>query len=253
MSSIRLTSFGAATVPLSKIIPDKDFDIRPYGITAAFARFPYRPIGWETEELDWGDITPKMRVYEVTEDTPGVVSGQFGWQLKLPRQQHTKVAEFTTPDTPGNHLWKYYLYVHISSNQTLDIITQTASGDAIHTKSISGSAGNGFPYQTTCYVEIEPNTDVEIVMYPRIDAFAYVLGGTYIESYMASWPKTFDLTGKWLALGIDMKGLAATVKIQGVEMPYSDYPLYFPIAPTELSIPGEWDASQERPVIEVYK
>ena len=65
--------------------------------------------------------------------------------------------------------------------------------------------------------------------------------------------KTFDLTGKWLALGLDMKGLAATVKIQGVEMPYSDYPLYFPIAPTELTIPGEWTTLEKRPVIEVYK
>ena len=64
--------------------------------------------------------------------------------------------------------------------------------------------------------------------------------------------KTFDLTGKWLAVGIDMHGLAATVKIQGVEVPYSDYAKYFPLAPTELTFPGGWDASQIRPVVEVY-
>ncbi len=242
MTGLRFSSFGAATVPLSKIIVDKDLDMGPYAIKGM-----YRPEEWATETLDWGDITPKMRVYEVTEDTPGVVGGKF----KLPRQEYTKVAEFTTPDTPGPHVWKFDLYASISSTQTLDIITQTATGDVIHTKSLVTDAFP-LPHREIWYVEIPPNTNVEIVMYPRVYAFADILVGTYIESYMASWPKTFDLSGKWLALGIDMKELAATIKIQGVEMPYSDYAKYFPLAPSEVSIPGEWDASQERPVIKYY-
>jgi len=49
-----------------------------------------------------------------------------------------------------------------------------------------------------------------------------------------------------------MKGLAATVKVQGVEMPYSEYVKAFPLAPSELSFPGDWDASQIRPILEVY-
>lgn len=64
--------------------------------------------------------------------------------------------------------------------------------------------------------------------------------------------KTFNLSGKWLALGIDMEGLAATVTIHGVEMPYSDYAKYFPLAPTELTFPSDWSPSQIRPIVKVY-
>ena len=62
MSSLRFSSFGAATVPLSKIIVDKDLEMGEYTIIADEIRAArvYSPVDteeWETEELiEWDDI-----------------------------------------------------------------------------------------------------------------------------------------------------------------------------------------------------
>lgn len=229
MAGLKFSSFGAATMPLSKIIPDKDFDIRPYGITAAFARVPYRPIDWETETLSWGDIGPQTKIYLSGETAVG-----------------TEGAVVMSWTPTGNHKWKVYLenktawypvsgYIRIDGVNSYTIASIPAGGNT--TVEFHSQAGK----LTEVYLVSSSGTGMLLPTSYRQN-LGIVVG-----------PKTFDLTGKWLALGIDMKGLAATVKIQGVEMPYSDYELYFPLAPTELTIPGDWDISQERPVIEVYK
>jgi hypothetical protein len=225
MSSIRFTSFGAAMVPLSKIIPDKDFDMRPYGITAAFARVPYRPIEWPTEELDWGDVPaetvlpPTEKFWSSNQRSVDMYTADVGGYYTLTIEKKggsyylTGASIQVNGDTVvslGAVPWSYTVMLNAG-----DVLS-------VYSTSYSGSTGA----RGICSVE-----------------FTGLVGGQ----------KTFNISGKWLALGLDMKGLAATVKIQGVEVPYSDYVKYFPLAPTELKIPGGWNATQERPVIEVYK
>jgi hypothetical protein len=235
MSSIRFTSFGAVTVPLSKIIPDKDFDIRPYGITAAFAKFPYRPIAWPTETLDWCDVAAS--------DTQTVTSVGIAWDSEttftVPVPTKNRRIEVTLKTaTDGYHL--------IRSGAKLlknDVVVSTITG-AI------AAMGGSAKFPDAVYISDGDTLKITCQSHQAGSTNAHV---TVHDSGFVCGPKTFNLTGKWLALGIDMKGLAATVKIQGVNMPYSDYAKYFPLAPTEITIPGGWDASQERPIIEVYK
>lgn len=231
MSSIRFTSFGAATVPISKIIPDKDFDMRPYGITAAFARLPYRPIDWETEELDWGDVPASPAVH-------------IDPSVTIPRNMSDiTVMSWTTP-AGDSYRW------------TLNLVL---SGERVTvTIKVNGAVTETFQQERNTTVNkiliLPPSAAVTVAASNSTLADSTFLNTSYYQcTGIVVGPKTFNLTGKWLALGIDMKGLAATVKIQGVEIPYSNYALYFPIAPTELKIAGNWDVSQERPVIKVYK
>ena len=220
----KFASFGAATVPLSKIIVDKDLNMGPYAIKGA-----YRPEEWATETLDWGDIpaetvlpptqktwtkeSPTVDIY--TADIGGYytltivpVPGKFQLASSELRINGIKVANY------GNVPWT-------SDNLMLN------AGDVLSVYSTNYTGGASIN-SSTCECTV---------------VFTGKMGGH----------KTFDLTGKWLAPGIDMKGLAATVKILGDEVPYSDYIYYFPLAPTELKIPGGWAPSQQRPEIKVYK
>jgi len=247
----KFASFGAATVPLSKIVVDKELDMGQYRIIAdrviadeVRARRVYSPIDteeWETETLDWGDITPVMRVYQ---------DPATKWYNIFSR---TTITEFTTPNTPGNHDWKFSWWADMVST-TVGLVRIYADGVEVSTHNLT-SSGTGTGKNTIVYVSLPPAAEIEVTLEPVPESGAIRMDpGSYIESYQIT-PKntTFDLTGKWLALGLDMKGLAATVKIQGVEIPYSDYAKYFPIAPTEITIPGDWSHRQERPEIKVYK
>jgi hypothetical protein len=232
MSSIRFTSFGAASVPLSKIIPDKDFDIRPYGITAAFAKFPYRPIEWATEELEWGDV-PASDPISIPNTTLNLI------------ETWITLKTFNTPPGDG-YKWRFIILTSTSSSTANFRVT----ADGVEVRNVSGHGTGTLTFDAF----IPAGSTVAVEGYNNRNYAYYVLDGSTVQNLgIAGGQKTFDLTGKWLALGLDMQGLAATVKIQGVEMPYSDYAKYFPLAPTEITIPGEWDYTQERPVIEVYK
>lgn len=228
MASLRFSSFGAATVPLSKVIIDKDLDMGPYAIKGV-----YRPEEWATETLDWGDIPPGEPI-----PIEGSISGKDTW---------ITLFTFDVP-TGDTYKWRFTFIIQAGSSATKGNLKITANGEEIFYVS-------DVPHGTWTFDVIIPaGSTVTIEMSKNTELYYHIKSGSYVQNLgFVCGPKTFDLTGKWLALGIDMHGLDATIKIRGVEVPYSDYANYFPIAPTELKIPGNWSPTQKRPEIRVYK
>ena len=220
----KFASFGAATVPLSKIMVDKDLDMGPYAIKGV-----YRPEEWATETLDWGDKEPEQ-LYQDTHTWAGSGSDVSTLTAASTDEVVVTLAQVPNKATIGN--------ITIKVN---DVVAATYPGRVQPTYTFSPFVVNA--------------GDVIV-----INARGYGAAGgsglsrvTIESTGKVVGEKTFDLAGKWLALGIDMHGLDAAVKIQGVEVPYSEYAKYFPLAPTELKIPGNWAPTQERPEIRVYK
>lgn len=226
----------------SKVVPDTDLDLRPYGVVAEFSRVNevraarvYSPIDtteWPTETLDWVDGEPSV----IAENT--VVSNETE-AVVLTYQMGGVTQKLQVRQTLG-----------VTTNGYADdqYITLKCDGVTVSTQTLKGSRDGG---ETKTSAPVWCTGEVTVTL--RCKGYQRQYNTIELLSTgIAGGEKTYDLTGKWLALGIDMQGLAATVKIQGVEMPYSDYPKYFPLAPSELKIPGEWTPEQVRPVIEVY-
>lgn len=228
----KFASFGAATVPLSKIVVDKDLDMGPYAIKSV-----YRPEEWPTETLEWGDIPPGEPI-----PFEGSLSGQDTW---------VTLFTFDVP-TGDTYKWRFTFIMQAGSSDTRANFKITANGNEIYYVSDVSASYSGTT--RTFDVIIPAGSTVTIQGSKNKTLLFKLLSGSNVQNLgFVGGPKTFNLSGKWLALGIDMKGLAATIKVHGTELPYSDYVKCFPLAPSELKIPGDWDASQERPVIEVYK
>ena len=233
MSSLRFASFGAATVPLSKIVVDKDLNMGPYAIKGV-----YRPEEWATETLDWGDVAPSPAVYLETDAD----------YIRVPENatEHP-IMSWTTP-AGAAYRWTLNL---VSLNSGVDYINVNIKANGAIIDGIVLYRG------TTVNRAIHPPSSATVTVTADNNSSqggGYVTTASYYQcTGIVTGPKTFNLSGRWLALGIDMHGLDATVKIHGVEVPYSDYAKYFPLAPTELKIPGNWSPTQERPVIKVYK
>ena len=216
-------------MPLSKIVIDKELDMGPYPITANVMKAPYRLEELETVALDWGDVPPSEVVIQDKisfTDTGKTITiltaeSQIEVCVRVTVLSGAALRSNAAIRINGTNVFSLAGLPLGSSATTPPLILKP--GDILTTFLASGTVGGS-------------SARVELI---------------YTGRFVGA--KTFDLTGKWLALGLDMKGLAATVKIQGVEIPYSDYVYCFPIAPTELKIPGDWDHSQERPEIKVYK
>lgn len=188
---------------------------------------PYRPETWPTEELDWGDEAPHEEA--------------------LPNGGNRRYDSpaFTVLTATRSE----YVTIRITNSgvDPLSVCTVLINGVSVYEH---GYLAGGSSAEFTGFVnagdvvnlDAHPSSSIHVTVLTVVGIFSGMLGGS----------KTFDLTGKWLAVGIDMHGLAATVKIQGVEVPYSDYAKYFPLAPTELTFPGGWAADQVRPVLKVY-
>ena len=230
MTGLRFSSFGAATVPLSKVIIDKELDMGQYPIKAYMNKAPYRLEELETVALDWGDVAPSEVV--IREQVSFVDTGTTINILTADTDIEVCVRVTVLPDSSS----------HLKGNAAVRV-----NGSDVYSLSELPPGSS----KTTPPLILEPDDVLTTFL-----ASQYVYGSSarveLIYTGRVVGAKTFDLTGKWLALWLDMKGLDATVKIQGVEIPYSDYTLYFPLAPTELTIPGDWDVSQERPVINCY-
>ena len=215
-------AFGAATVPLSKVVIDKELDMGTYPIRAQ-----YRPEEWATEELDWGDEAPHEEALPSggnrRHDSPPFTV------LTAARSEYVTIRVTVTGTDPLNvcnvliNDETVYEHGYLSKGRSAEFTGFINTGDVVS-------------------VDARTQTTQLITVLSVVGIFSGLLGGS----------KTFDLTGKWLAVGLDMKGLAATVKVQGVEMPYSEYVKAFPLVPSELSFPGGWGPTQERPVIKRY-
>lgn len=222
-------AFGAATVPLSKVVIDKELDMGTYPIRAQ-----YRPEEWATEELGWGDVAAS--------DTQTVTSVDIAVSettFTVPVPTTNRKIEVTLATAADG----YHVIVDGAKLLKNDVVVSTITGNI-------GARGGSAKFPDAVYISTGDTLKITCQSHTAGSTKANV---TVHDTGLVCGPKTFDLTGKWLALGIDMHGLAATVKIQGVEMPYSEYVKGFPLAPSELAIPGDWDVSQERPVLKVYK
>lgn len=228
-------TFYAGRPKLSEVAIDSDLNMGGRNIRrVGRIESPYMPGTWPTEELDWGDGDPS---------DPVVVASSVG----------------IAPGTP--------------QNQT--VFTAVERTEIAVTVSNVGSSGNGYNSPIRCYVRVNGNNFAECLLEKQqshtvtvivstdetvsvyLETTDSTIGTTYSISYMHTGrvvgEKIFDLSGKWLALGIDMHSVPATVVIQGVEMPYADYMKYFPLAPTELKFPADWENGRTRPIVEVYK
>ena len=194
---------------------------------------PYRPESWPTEELNWGDVAAGNPVDWGGDKT-------FG-------SSDTTLTLFT--HSGSGRRYTVNLTVGPGSVGALAAgATIKVGGVAILT--LPGVAIGGS--YTTPSFPVDNGKQVTITGSSASAGYCSLTVLQYTNTGIAAGAKTFQLTDKWLAVGLDMKGLAATVKIQGVNVPYSDYAKYFPLAPTEITIPGGWDASQIRPIVEVY-
>ena len=222
MASLRFGSFGAATVPLSKIVVDKDLNMGPYAIKG-----PYRPEEWATETLEWGDIPPITHTSEPISVGSSPVS----------------IGSITVPAQPTGA----YRYIECVLRGDSHLVECRLYADGTEIAMVTGATPEG----KTIYNGWVPAATTYSVTVEKGGKHTYTC--TLTDKGLYGGQKTFNLTGKWLALGIDMHGLEATVKIHGEEVPYSDYVKCFPLVPTELKFPGGWVGSQERPVVKVYK
>lgn len=223
-------TFYAGRPKLSEVTIDSDLDMGGRTIRAGRIDSPYTPETWPTETLDdWGDTAPSTNVMQSV--ALGYTSGPVTI-IDLPVTANRE-HEITIRQVSGHVIWTAALYRN-----------ETKIGE------LPGVLGAGASYTY-------PKFPVESGDVIQIRGNAHQAGTGYIDISITNTGRVvgetvLSLNDKWLALGIDMHGLAATVKIQGVEVPYSDYAKYFPLAPTELKIPGGWDASQIRPIVEVY-
>lgn len=195
---------------------------------------PYMPQAWPTETLDWGDV-PEQTI--LTVDTDIDVA-----------QTEIQVAAFTAPNK--SVLWEMVFDTWTQYAGAALTITIKVNGTVFDTLTTPGAST--LTHNKRYIIPANASVVVTTIGYAgytgKIRVGSYIKRiGTVLED------TTFNLTGKWLALGINMQGLTATVKIQGVNMPYSDYAKYFPLAPSELTISGNWLPSQTRPIVGVYK
>lgn len=224
----KFASFGAATIPLSKIVVDKELDMGEYPIIAKIVKAPYKPETWATEEIPWEDGAPSA---------PVTISNRY------------------TNGAPS-----FNILTHSGESRFYDITTKVTGArefvndPALKVNGVTIASRTGMLEGEWTEKNIMlKDGDVLSMSVGSVSAYGCYITHITTNTGVIGIPHTFSLTGKWLALGIDLKGLDATVKIQGVEMPYSDYAKYFPLAPTEITISGTWTHGQTRPIIEVYK
>ena len=226
-------TFYAGRPKLSEITIDSDLDMGGRKILRAQLGSPHVPETWPTEELDWGDVAPSETQTHTDAAVLGSTSGGSKFTIFTATRGTKVTVKVTRPPTGGSAGFTADLKINDVDVQSMSVIV----GETKQFDPVILDAGDVLSIHATAQSSTVASRITIVVM----------------DSGLAMGAKTFDLTGKWLALGLDMQGLAATVKIQGVEMPYSDYAKYFPLAPTELKIPGNWSPTQERPVIKVYK
>jgi len=230
MSSIRFTSFGAATVPLSKIVVDRTLDMGDYPLVGQRIMAPYRPYTWETETFQYHETSPR-----------NVREGSNIQVYEYPDGRDTLITTWTC-DTPR----PCYVRALITSNRNYTALKGAridVNGDTVYT---SGSWAAGTT-KTTDAIAISPGEVLEL----------YVKGPGYIQNYSLvetgyEAPINLDLQGRFLALEQDFGDLTATLTFGNeANVPFTDYPNRFPYAPDKITVSRH--KLEDRPVINVYK
>ena len=213
----------------SKVVPDSDLDLRPYGVVAAFSRAPSDSTAWPVQALLWDMTTvPAGNVIHPLTKLVYTNGGKKLWEFSTPPgAQYTYTFVFVT--ATGDPVT-----VTITAGGTLIYTSPAIASGATHTVSIPIRAG----VDVVCYGNSGPNGAILVSSTYQCDG---TVGGAIYH----------DLAGKWLALGLQLPE-NTTITIQGVEVPYTDYTKYFPLAPTAITVPGDWGVGSNPPVIEVY-
>lgn len=230
--------FYAGSTKLSDVTIDSDLNMGGRNIsgvdTLHVSRLgsPYRPETWPTEEI----VIEPHDVGETVSPTDDNI------QLSL---EFAELFSFHTPNSAVSRIWTMVLAGACGTGS--GTINVTADGVLIY-------ENLNLPFNTsgtTFTLDLPGNSEV-VVSGKRNQAEPFCLYKTSWYRYEGTVGRVIDLTGKWLAHGLDMQGLAATVKIQGVDVPYLDYAKYFPLAPSELKLPADWYDSDPLPIVEVY-
>jgi hypothetical protein len=223
----KFASFGAATVPLSKIVIDKTLDMGDYALVGQMVMAPYRPYTWDTVPFQYHD-TNSRTVAEGSRSLLGLDTEQLitTWTCDSPKPCYVRALITSNKN-----------YVALKGARI------TVNGDTVYT---TGTWAKGTT-KTTDAVAVSPGEVLEL----------YVTGPGVIQNYSLvetgyEAPINLDLKGRFLALEQDFGDLTATLTFgDEADVPFSDYPNRFPYAPDKVTLSRH--TLDERPVIKVYK
>ena len=229
MAGLKFSSFGAATMPLSKIVVDGDLHLAPYDATAEnliakTVKGAYDPSNWQTISLPWpDDTTPSVLISgQVAPDTIPTLTWVNG--ESKPVEVYAEITNTGSATTSG--------YVYIDGVQIY------------YQPGIVRGATYVFPPMW-----VAPAATVTL---RNANGTGFSTGVIH-DTGRRGTPQTFVLTDEWLALGIDLLGMTGTISILGETISYDDYILYFPLKPSTITISGTMTPTQNRPIILGYK
>jgi hypothetical protein len=233
MASLRFSSFGAATIPLSKIIIDKELDMGQYPLIGQKIMAPYRPYTWQTVPFPYDDENQTIVMEGISKSVPG--GGEIlvvTWTCDTPRPCYVRAI---IPTASGSRQVR---------GARIDI-----NGETVYTTTDEWGGGTT---KTTDAIAISPGEVFEL--------YANRTGATGNASIQnCSLVNTghqvainLDLEGRFLALKQDFGQLTATLTFgDEADVPFSDYVNRFPYTPDKITFNRH--ALEDRPVINVYK
>jgi len=223
----KFASFGAATVPLSKIVVDGTLNMGNYPLVGRKIIAPYRPYTWETETIQYNETSPR-----------NVVEGSDVWLYG-----GEELITTWTCDSPNPCYVRAIITSRGGGLKALKGARIAVNGDTVYT---TGSWAAGTT-KTTDAVLVCPGEVLELYATGpgAIDNFSLVETGHEA-------PVNLDLKGRFLALEQDFGDLTATLTFgEEVDVPFSDYINRFPYAPDKITLGRH--TLENRPVINVYK
>ena len=227
MAGLKFQSFGAATMPLSKVVVDTDLDLKPNDlivndIVATSIRGYIDPSTWNTEVFPWPpDNPPSLLDTQPMGGHPSTVSYQ--------NTTSDTIQIYVTITFVSGYFLDSDLYINGTKVQTI-------------TKVLPGT-----PATTNSYW-VNPSELVEVRSTNGTGSFTV----EFYSTGKIGIPYTHNLQDKLLALGINFGGLTATLSLFGNSVSYNDYALYFPLKPESITITGSFTPRQRRPIILVY-
>lgn len=223
MAGLKFSSFGAATMPLSKIVVDATLDLTPYEVIAKYAKAAYDPSNWQTTTIPWPSDTTPSELASGSVAPTGMETLTWTNGSAKPVEVYGEITNTGYGTTTG------YLLIN-------DVTVRTFGPIPV------GETAYSLP------VWVNPGEVVKV----RNDGGKGIATGKIHDTGRRGPPETIDLSGAWITLDIDWMGLTATLSILGEDVTYADYALYFPIKPDSLEITGTLAPTQDRPVIRGY-
>ena len=206
MSGLRFASFGAATMPLSKIVVDGDLNLIPYDVDAHKVKATIY------------DMPPLQTEMVSLSPTTTLSQTQVFYQVFTP----TNPIEIYN-NTSG-HLQRLTFLALCGSDATLTFVT---GGDTYIRTILAGVWTTDLDP-----IDVEPGNNITLQCPKYIDFRAYRTLPLY----------TYDLSGIWLSVNTnipqDSSGVLTFPEFGGV--PFGDYMYFFPLIPSGLAITGDF-------------